>query len=84
MTTKKKTILLTGEEIQEVRCWPDDVVGDHKPTPCDYIEAGSKAQLKNVVEWGEENCIELGHQGNGRSKRRHCYHCWQALLKEAE
>lgn len=47
---------------------------------------GAKAQLKNVLEWGEELCYD--HNGEQRReqgwrvKRRECPICWQALLEE--
>ena len=44
------------------------------------IGAVAKAQLKKVVEWGDEECSK---HGGGRFKRE-CRLCWQALLKEIE
>ena len=42
-----------------------------------------KAQLKKVVEWGEEVCREHDKTMR-RAQRRFCDECWQSLLKEIE
>lgn len=39
----------------------------------------SKAQLKKVVEWGEEECS----LSSNNQPRRRCGQCWEDLLKEA-
>ena len=50
-------------------------------------EAIAKAQLKKVVEWGEEECFEHPYKSNIKSeeynrKRHRCFECWQSLLEE--
>ena len=60
--------------------------------PEDYLEEGkavAKAQLKKVVEWGDEPCyIHLVKDGAVDTtegiKRRECPKCWQALLEEVK
>ena len=49
----------------------------------------AKAQLKKVVEWGDEPCyIHLVKDGAVNTtegiKRRECSKCWQALLEEVK
>ena len=50
------------------------------------FEAGADAMLKEIYEWGEEDCphdttvgLEIVHW----SLKRNCDECWQELLKEA-
>ena len=73
-------ILLNEEGIGEAlgigwNYLPDEVRSDAKKI--------SLAQLKNVVEWGQEICLEHGHKNRGGKARRECYKCWQAIGKEA-
>ena len=45
------------------------------------LDMGAKAQLKKVVEWGDEPCnqhINLVHDAH----RHECLLCWQSLLGE--
>ena len=52
------------------------------------IDGLLKAQLKKVVEWGDEDCFD--HNGARRReqgwhiKRRVCPECWQTLLEEVK
>ena len=72
-----------------------------EPTPLDggviNPHLAAKAQLKKVVEWGNENCTEHAVEARESIRRglrmigrppvypRHdCYTCWQSLLKEVE
>ena len=71
-------IRLTDEEISRAlrnQGYTDEVYAE--------LEVVAKAQLKNVVDWGNEPCIEHKH---GRRidtvPRRFCSECWQALLEE--
>ena len=79
-------ILLTPEEIVSivkehdgdlVQMWNTEVVeGTLRVDSCmNYV---LKAQLKNVVEWGNEWCPD------SPIKRWQCSQCWQALIKEVE
>jgi len=75
-------ILLTDEEIQcqEGRCMLPST---------EYDRQIAKAQLRNVVEWGNEDCPHNPAIPNSRVfrhalKKRQCEECWQALLKEIE
>ena len=48
-----------------------------------------KAQLKRVLEWGEEECMGHGEMKNGFSytyslQRRQCSICWGVLLEEVK
>ena len=73
-------MLLTDEEIQ--------VIFDRaKRTPTAPVDCYicrknlAKAQLKKVVEWGNEDCPH--NTPSGRVKfARECHLCWQTLLKE--
>lgn len=75
-------ILLTDEEIRAT-------FGNHKPTQeilelhMVFLNDIAKAQLKNIAEWGEEQCQEH-HTSGIWFKRRECSKCWQALLEEAK
>ena len=82
-------ILLTDEGIKQlVEKW------SFEDRCTDYLLAlwAAKAQLKKVVEWGEEDCShtdeELGIlcvEETGRpDKKRECDLCWQALLEEVK
>lgn len=42
----------------------------------------AKAQLKKVVEWGDESCEE--HAVNQGTRKRDCPFCWQVLLEETK
>ena len=44
-----------------------------------------KAQLKKVVEWGNEECREHKYYPQPPYwPRRRCNECWESLLKETE
>jgi len=54
------------------------------PLPCDkcglgQYELGKKAGMKEVVEWADGWCE---HSPNKKIRRRKCFKCWQAKLKE--
>ncbi len=44
-------------------------------------KAIAKAQLKKVVEWGNEPCDVKEHY-ELNAKKRQCEACWQSLLEE--
>ena len=47
----------------------------------------NKAQLKRVVEWGDEMCphiIDLEGVGTFELPKRACKKCWQSLLDEVK
>lgn len=72
-------MLLTDEEIVELNGNCIEVMG--RPlTKGEAIKAGSRAQLKKVVEWGDEIC--LGHPVQPRIPiiKRQCTECWKSLL----
>ncbi len=49
----------------------------------DYAELVAKAQLKKVVEWGNDFCMDNSHYGKREHNRKGlCLMCWQALLEE--
>ena len=67
-------MILTPEELLELI---------HSAEGDDYI-AGlyiAQAQLRKMVEWGEEVCTE--HSEVYARFRRKCDDCWQALRREA-
>ncbi len=71
-------IRLTDEEILELdeMCFE---CGQHDDSEV------AKAQLKKVVEWGDEPCIEHEHGKRVDAvPRKHCSECWQALLEEVK
>lgn len=44
------------------------------------FEAGAKAQLKKVVEWGDGDCTEHDHGMITSGFSRHmCWECWQEM-----
>ncbi len=72
---------------------PEKIIA-YSTKDCEYcdlaVEVGkwaAKAQLKKVVEWGNELCYD--HNGEQREeqgwfvKRHDCPLCWQDLKKEA-
>ena len=70
-------ILLTNKEIESI---PTTNQGGN----VDDLNI-AKAQLKKVMEWGEEMCLDPQHTHKLDYKQRHnCYRCWQDLLKECE
>ena len=74
-------MLLSDKEIQ--RAWVDKALSDNfEEDITKHAELVAKAQLKKVVEWGNEPCKDRTH--NGEMPRRWCWSCWQALLKETE
>ncbi len=75
---RESRILLTDEENPHKL-----IVGEGLESVFDKhyaFEAGAKAQLKKVVEWGEEDCTDRSHSGT--MPRRSCGFCWQSLLEE--
>lgn len=78
-------IQLTDEETEMI-------VARHRKEcePCDYsfVEAGAEAQLKKVVDWGNEDCPHNREDFYSGEKRPRCKHqcpkCWQALLEEVK
>ena len=62
-------------------------VMDDTQSVADYAQTVAHAQLKQVVECGEELCYD--HNGEQREeqgwfvKRHDCPQCWQDLKKEA-
>ena len=64
-------IRLTDEEIRNAQ-WGSDMA----------FEDMCHAQLKKVVEWGDEECGEHSHRMT--LSRRMCPECWQTLLEEVQ
>ena len=59
------------------------VIGDGEDDLDILCEAQKNHTLKQVIEWGNEEC--WGHtRGNKRVLRRQCGECWAELKKEAE
>ena len=82
---KTKQVLLNDEEIQqEIGGSLEVFMGIEHNLPKIL-----KAQLKKVVEWGDEECFkhpftsDLKEEEYNR-KRHRCPECWQSLLKELE
>ena len=70
------SILLTGEELAKF------MLPDYPKTLKDMKRAIARAQLKKVVEWGNETCPhDLFGEGTQCFKHA-CDDCWQALKKE--
>ena len=81
-------VLLNPEELKQAQesvgwfCSDNDFYGYFKG-----LNAIAKAQLKKVVEWGQELCKD--HNRTQREeqgwfvKRHDCPQCWQDLKKEA-
>ncbi len=71
-------IILSPEEIEQVsEEWlnaDEDV---------DWANSLNKAQLKKVVEWGDEECLEHGWGAEDTARKR-CWSCWQVLLEEVK
>ena len=78
-------VLLSDEEIKGYMVESEDADGRALIAWARHIR---KAQLKQVVKWGEEMCKD--HNRTQRKelrwdvKHRECSICWQALKKEAE
>jgi len=52
-------------------------------TDAGIVRAHNQAQLKKMVEWGEEVCTDKSHHPHYDCMYRHyCISCWKALLKE--
>ncbi|KKL57200.1 hypothetical protein LCGC14_2237790 [marine sediment metagenome] len=77
-------MLLSPEEIQYIV--ESSPHGDRLVETHDMVIA--KAQLKQVVEWGDEPCPHSKvpcSDGVPYGDRKHgCSECWQALKKEVE
>ncbi len=82
-------MLLTDEEIH--------VIADSVEEPFWYtlIDAGARAQLKKVYDWGQEDCPHDTTEGVGGdlddlggtiywSLKKNCDECWQSLLDEVK
>ena len=69
-----KQVGLTDEEISNAL---DEQFGTDK----ERFQFVAQAQLKKVVEWGNEDCLAELHRGG---KRRNCPECWQSLLDEVK
>lgn len=82
------SLLLNKEEFAKLH---DDFFGEGS-SDCSEIDDTdlcykvAKAQLKKVVEWGDESCPHILTQimDGSETKKRNCDACWQALLKEVE
>ena len=73
-------ILLSDEEIKKL------IHEKWKTRDTLTFEELAKAQLKKVVEWGDEDCPHLSKPAeyfDGQHKRE-CRDCWQALKKEVK
>ena len=69
-------MLLTGEEINELT-----EVWFNADEDVDWAITLVQAQLKKIVEWGNERCPHFeGTIGGQTPTKRECYHCWQTLL----
>ena len=78
---------LTDKEMKALR--PDVPACGQTVFECAACSGGcpivAKAQLKKVVEWGNEVCVgRENHPGYDNVLRRACSHCWQALLEEVK
>ena len=81
------SILLTDEQIDKAMKYAIDWAQDYtmRGGKADSIPERqvAKAQLKKVVEWGDEVCSdETHHPHYDCMYKRCCSSCWQALLKE--
>ena len=80
-------ILLTDEEIQEATIRANSIINTYGSGSAEHWKAEyraiAKAQLKNVVEWGEEQC-QRHHTSGIWFRRRKCSKCWRALLDEVK
>ena len=77
-------ILLSDEEITQIINKEHNLRGVR-----DSDRAIAKEQLKQVVEWGNEDCHEHSYRSKLKReeynrKRHRCFECWQDLLKEIE
>ena len=75
-------IRLTDEEITEL--WKQLNKQYPKLDRITSIREGAKAQLKKVVEWGNEDCACLREEGSHIPHRHFCPRCWQALVEEVK
>ncbi len=78
-------MLLTDEEIDRIvlLCYTDNKISCVQWA----VKEGIKAQLKKVVEWGEEECPHKTVRAGGIYQlyhRRDCPQCWQSLLEEVK
>ena len=77
-------MLLTDDEIS--RALRDEGYTDEVHAELGVI---AKKQLKEMVDWGEEECFEHPYTSKLKSeeynrKRHRCPKCWQSLLEEIE
>ena len=84
-------ILLTPEQMKQewVKCEHSlGFLGVTGEMYCDltdkpHVEFQAQAQLRKVVEWGEELCQDYNHRwGLGEAPRRECTECWCDLKAE--
>ena len=73
-------MLLTPEEIREIRKPMSSPRNKGKLGWNEIGEAIAKAQAKKILKWGDEPCP---HYDPPPFKRR-CLDCWQELRKEIE
>ena len=84
---------LTDEEISKIVDkyfafgYPDGAYGVNGGV----VKQATKAQLKKVVEWSNEDCDDHIHSHvkdnelqHSKIRRRECPLCWQALLREIQ
>ena len=82
-------IRLTDEEIGEVMGLPYPLEEDlehenYAVVDIQDLHPLAKAQLKKVVEWGDDLCLEHANKQVINVYKRECPQCWQALLEEVK
>ena len=79
--------MLTEEEIDVLYGAYKEITNNHYEENLGYLRGlsdGAKAQLKKVVEWGDEKCPHSNEPEWENWLRRECTECWQVLLEEVK
>ncbi len=70
-------VLLTEQELTDI--WIAKLKATaHQAESLAFMRETAKAQLKNVIEWGEEPCPHP-HGGFPYYKKHECIACWNEL-----
>ena len=82
--TDKKMDAIMDKVWRGVRA-KDGYVPGEECADAPIADAIAKAQLKEMVEWGDDTCDDTTHDGYVNSiLRRECPDCWQVLLEEGK
>ena len=80
--------ILDDTAIEKAKAEAERLSRTHKPHPRFekekyLLQAGKRDTLRQVVEWGEEDCPHH-YVGEVQKRKRNCDDCWQELEQQAE